>query len=460
MSSRWDRRSFLLASVTGVMSMNTFSQTAVWVTLPTLRHDLHLSAVGVQWVVNAYGLPLAMLVALGGRLGDRFGRTKMLVAGVVVFAVAAAVAGLAVQETTLLIARAIQGAGAALMLPAAASIVVDSFQGHELGRATAIALAVSSGFIALGPVVGGALTELISWRVVFVLNLAIAAGVLAFTVAARPANQARPERGLDLTGALLLVGALGALVISFQEGAVWGWSSVATLALLATGAVLLVVLVVLEHRAAEPLLDLAQFRNPHYGVDSLVVAALRFGTLGVAVYSTIYFQDTLGFSPLQSGFAIAPFVVALIVGTRLSGRVFDRLGARTPVGAGTAMLAAGLGLTAPLLAHDSYVLILPGLLIIGFGMGLANMAVTDALNHVPTERRGQASGMIQTVRHLGGSLGVAIAGALYADTGLAATYLLAACAMALASLSVLIWLPPPSAVRAQGSPPLEAESHL
>ncbi len=436
-----NRRWWILVNMTGSLSMITVNQTGISVALPTIRHELHVSTTGVEWVVNAYVLALGSLVAVGGRLGDRFGRTTMFVLGIVVFAIAAGAAGLARGESMLVIARAIQGAGAAMMQPSSTTTVIDTFGEGERGRAMAIYIGVSSAFVAVGPLLGGALTEFVSWRTVFLLNLPIAIAALGLTAIVRPANHPDPERKLDAGGAVLLTVGLAALVVAIQEGDTWGWSSAATLGALAAGILALAALFVFERRSPEPLLDLEQFRDPHYGVGSLVTAAVRFGLLGITVFTTIFIQNTLGFSPFDSGLAIMPVVLALIVGTQLSGRIFDRIGARALLAAGTALIGLGLAVTAPVLASNSYPPMLPGLLVVGFGMGLCSVAVTEALSHVEAARRGQASGMLQTTRQLGGSLGVAAIGAVYAASGLGPAFLVGAAALGGTFLAVIFWLP-------------------
>lgn len=229
--------------------MITVNQTGISVALPTIRHELHTSTTGVEWVVNAYVLALGSLVAVGGRLGDRFGRTTMFVLGIVVFAIAAGAAGLASGESTLVIARAIQGAGAAMMQPASTTTVIDTFGEGERGRAMAIYIGVSSAFVAVGPLLGGALTEFVSWRTVFLLNLPIAIAALALTAIVRPANHPDPKRKLDTGGAVLLTVGLAAVVVAIQEGDVWGWSSAATVGALAAGILALAALFVFERRS-------------------------------------------------------------------------------------------------------------------------------------------------------------------------------------------------------------------
>jgi predicted MFS family arabinose efflux permease len=296
-------------------------------------------------------------------------------------------------------------------------------------------------FTAAGPLVGGALTELVSWRAVLLASVRIAVAALALTWYVRPPNEPDPTRSLDARGAVLMVAGVGALVTGLQQGPQWGWGSVGTIGCIAAGLALLVLLAVVEHLDRQPLLALGLFRDRHMAVGSLVVAGTRFALLGLTVYASLYVQDTLGFSPFDAGLAIMPGLGALVVATQISGGWYDRSGARIPFTVGTGLVAVGLGATAPLPAHDSYPLLVPGLVIAGAGVGLCSPAVVEALRNVPAAARGQASGMVQTVRQLGGSLGVAALGAVYTAHGLDGAFASAALVLALVSLGVLVALP-------------------
>jgi EmrB/QacA subfamily drug resistance transporter len=427
--------------MTGSLSLIMFNQTSLTVALPSIQRELHLSNTGLQWVVNAYVLALAALVPLGGRLGDRYGRRTLFVAGVAVFGLASVIAGAAQGEVLLIAARAGQGVGAALMQPASTAVIMNTFGPSERGRAAAIAISVSTLFTAAGPLVGGALTEFISWRAVLLTSVPIAVAVLALTWFVRPANRPDPSRSLDLRGALLMVAGLGALVTGLQEGPNWGWGSAAVIACIAGGLALLGALAMVERLDREPLLALGLFRDRHMAVGSLVVAGQRFALLGITVFGSLYLQDTLGFSPFDAGLAIMPALVALVVATQISGGWYDRSGGRLPLGVGTALVGLALAGTAPLLGHDSYPLLVPGLVIAGAGLGLCSPAVIEALRDVPDAARGQASGMVQTARQLGGSIGVAAVGAVYTAGGLDSAFVVSAVVLGLVSLSVLGALP-------------------
>ncbi len=272
-------------------------------------------------------------------------------------------------------------------------------------------------------------------------SVPIAVAALVLTWFVRPPNEPDPSRSLDGRGAVLMVAGVGALVTGLQQGPDWGWSSAATVACVVGGLTLLVVLAAVERVDREPLLALGLFRDRHMAVGSVVIAGTRFALLGITVFSSLYIQDTLGFGPFDAGLAIMPGLAALVVATQVSGRWYDRSGGRLTFSVGTALIGLGLGATAPLLAHDSYPLLVPGLVVGGAGIGLCSPAVIEALRHVPATARGQASGMVQAARQLGGSLGVAAVGAVYSAGGLDAAYAASAIALGLVSLGVFAALP-------------------
>jgi EmrB/QacA subfamily drug resistance transporter len=431
----------VLANTTGSLALVMFNQTSLTVALPSIQRELHVSTTGLQWVVNAYVLALAALVPLGGRLGDRFGRRTLFVAGMTTFGAMSVIASAAQGEVLLIVARAGQGAGAALMQPAATALVMNTFAPGERGRAAAIQISVSTLVTAAGPLIGGALTEFVSWRAVLLASVPIALAGLALTWFVRPPNEPDPSRSLDVRGAVLMVAGLGALVTGLQQGPDWGWGSAAVIVCVVGGLALLGLLAIVERLDRQPLLALGLFRDRHMAVGSLVVAGQRFALLGITVFASLYLQDTLGFSPFDAGLAIMPALATLVVATQISGVWYDRSGGRLPLGVGTALVGLALLGTAPLLGHDSYPLLLPGLVIAGAGLGLCSPAVIEALRDVPATARGQAAGMVQTARQLGGSIGVAAVGAVYTAGGLDSAFVVSAVVLGLVGLNVLAALP-------------------
>jgi EmrB/QacA subfamily drug resistance transporter len=414
-----NRRWWVLATMTGALSMLMIDQTVVSVALPTMQRDLALSASGVQWVVNAYLLALAVLVALGGRAGDIFGPERVFRIGLVTFVGASAACGLANGETWIIAARAIQGIGGAFMIPATGAIVINAFAPRERGRAMGIYAGASMVFLALGPLVGGLLTQGVSWRAVFYLNLPIGLATLALAHVVMPrAEAARPQGGsIDWLGSALLVTGLGSLVLALMQGQTWGWHSTAVVGLLSAAAVIAPVFVWWELRCDQPLVKLALFRRGNFGIDNVILAGVQFALVGVSVFGAIWVQDVLGFGPIEAGLSLLPLTLPLLVAAPLAGRVFDRIGPRAPLAAGALLLALSLAWLALALHHLSYPWLIPGYIAMGAALGcVISPASTDAMNAAAPSERSQASGLTQMMRQVGGAIGIAVLGAVVAST--------------------------------------------
>lgn len=403
--------------MTGALSMIMLDQTVVTVALPVMSRDLGLSPTGQQWVVNAYVLAMAALVALGGKLGDRFGGATIFRIGVVVFFVGSAFCGLApagdLGETWIIASRLVQGAGAALMMPVSAAIVMSAFPQSERGRAMAIYAGISQVFLAVGPLLGGALTEAASWRLVFWLNVPVGLLALLLVRIARPSDARHPEMTVRTGPVLMLVGGVGLSIVAIQQSSVWGWTSPATTVSLGLGLLLLMAFGVTSLRSAQPLVNVRLFARPAFAGDLVVLGLVQFGLLAVVLYGSLYMQDLLELSPMAAGAAILPMILALAAAAQLGGRWYDRAGVRPPVLIGLALAFVGLLAWAASLPRLEYVPQIPGMVLAGLGLGLImSPANTDALARVSAADRSQASGLVQTIRQLGGTLGVAIIGAV------------------------------------------------
>jgi len=411
-ANRW----LVLVAMTGSLSMIMLDQTVVTVALPAMSDDLGLHPAGQQWVVNAYVLALTALVAFGGKLGDRVGGVRTFRIGVAGFFVASALCGLApvgaLGEAWIIAARALQGAAAALMVPTSGAIVISAFAVQERGRAMAAYAGISQIFLAIGPLIGGALTEAVSWRAVFWLNVPVGIAALVLVAIAKPAQTTRPGR--IRAGALaLLVGGLGATVLAVQEASTWGWDAPLTLILLGAGIAATAVFVVTQSRVADPLVDVGLLRRRAFLGDVVVNGLVQFGLLAAVLHSSLYLQDLLHFSPLTTGLAVLAMVLPITMAAQLGGRWFDRSGVRPPVLAGLTISTLGLLAWTLALPYLSYPLQVPGMVLTGFGLGLTiSPTNTDALSRVGPADRSQASGVLQTVRQLGGTLGVAVVGAV------------------------------------------------
>lgn len=404
-----------LIAMTGSLSMIFVDQTVVSVALPKIQSDLAVSQTGLEWIVNAYVLALAVTVALGGKLGDIFGRVRAFVTGVITFALASALCGLAPNEGVIITARALQGLGAALMLPSSAAIVIESFDIRERGRAMAIYVGVAQAFLALGPLLGGFLIEFLSWRWVFWINLPVGALAMIMTYISKPAGLESAGGGVRPVYALLLILGMFAFVFGLQQGHEWGWSSPVTLGFLASGLVLLEIFSFIQIKSDDPLIQLRLFRNPAFAIDCALLFCIQFAMISLIVFGAIFLQKNLGFSPLQAGLGIMPIILSVVVMSQVSGRLFDRVGVKVPALTGAFLIAAGFFLQAPFLEGGDFLKILPGMILLGFGIGFVMVPTsTDALNRAGSEYRGQASGVVQTMRQIGATVGLASIGGLVA----------------------------------------------
>jgi EmrB/QacA subfamily drug resistance transporter len=406
-----NRKWWILATMTGALSMVLIDETVVSVALPAIQRDLHLSQTGLQWVVNAYLLALASFVAVGGRLGELFGQARLFRIGAALFLAASVGCGLAQSGVWIIAARAGQGLGAAAMIPATGAIVINAFDVGERGRVMGIYAGISMISLALGPLAGGVLTQVISWRAVFWVNIAPGLAMLALAAVALPADTPERDARMDWPGALTLVPGLVLIVFGLMQSGQWGWGSSATIALIAVGVALIVAFTLIEPRRRSPLVQLTLFRNRNFSADNTVLGLVQFGLTGLTVFGAIYVQELLGFGPIAAGLSLLPVVVPMLLLAPAAGRLYDRIGPRGLVAGGAALLCTGLMWTAALLARLDYVWLLPGYVIIGAGIALVmTPASTDAMNTAPPALRGQTSGVVQTLRQAGGTVGLAIMG--------------------------------------------------
>jgi len=403
--------------MTGSLSMVMLDQTVVTVALPSMTHGLPLTASGQQWVVNAYVLALAALVAFGGKLGDVLGGVTTYRAGVSLFFLASLGCGLSptgpTGQAVLIGCRALQGVGAAMMMPASAAIVMAVFAAAERGKAMAIYAGISQVFLAIGPLLGGFLTEYVSWRAVFFLNVPVGIAALLLVHVAQAPNLRQPGRQIRLLDTVLIASGLGLTVFAVQQSSAWGWTAPATVIGLAAGVVLTAVFVARQLRSKDPLIEVRLFARRAFLGDNVVMGLMQFALLAVVLFSTLYLQDLLHFTPMQSGLAALPLILPITLAAQLGGRWFDRAGVRPPVLTGLTISLVGLVCWTATLPSLTYSWQIPGMILTGFGLGLTvSPTMTDGLSRVDAAQRGQASGLIQTVRQLGGTLGVAIIGAV------------------------------------------------
>ena len=407
----------ILAAMIFAVSMTFIDQTIVAIAIPTIQDDLSLSATGVQWIINGYLLALSALFAFGGKLADIAGHRKMVTIGVVVFATASALCGAtptgSLDEAWLIFFRVIQGAGAAIMFPAALAIVLNAFPVRERGRAMAIFFAVAGGLTSIGPIAGGYLTEW-TWRGIFWVNIPVAIIALILIAKSKPDNEKHPAP-LDYRGAVLITGGMGLAVLGLQQSSVWGWSSATTWICIAAGLLLIAAFVRYELRIEDrnPLMKIATFKNRAFAVDNIVLFLLMIPFVPLFFFASMYAQISLGESASETGLYLLIFFAGFATASQWGGKMLDSVGARRPVVLGCAVAAVGFylwgnSLTELSVGDQWYYIVLTGL-----GMGLVlSPANTDALNRVPKSRYGEATGITQTVRNFGSSLGLAVLGSV------------------------------------------------
>jgi EmrB/QacA subfamily drug resistance transporter len=391
--------------------------TIVQVALPTIQRKLHTSFSDLQWLISAYALSLSALILTSGAIADRLGRKRVFLFGLAVFSAASLVCGLSTSAGMLIAARAVQGIGGAAMFATGLALIGQDFQGpHASKRSTAIAIwgATVGGAVAVGPLVGGALTDGLGWQWIFFVNVPIGALTLALAMN-RMVNKADPgATRLDLWGLVTFSGSLFLLVFALVIGNDDGWSSVKVLAMLFGAAALMGAFIVAELLQERPMFDLSLFRKPSFTGVSFATLMVGFGMFAMFPYITLYLQNDLGYSPLQGGLRMLPATLLTFVIPVASRRLAERIAPGIALGAGLGITAVGLGVMARLTVGSTWTVLLPGLLLIGVGIGLANPAIARvALGVVPPQRTGMASGISNTFRIGGLSIGVAALGAVF-----------------------------------------------
>jgi EmrB/QacA subfamily drug resistance transporter len=402
----------LLAMCFGLF-MIMLDNTIVNVALPSIQRDLHATPETLAWTVNAYVVPFAAFILLGGKLGDRFGRRRMFVTGLVIFTLASAACALSASAGALVAARAVQGAGAALMNPLSLSILVATFPPRRLAAAIGIWAGISGLGLAVGPLLGGLLVENADWSAVFWINVPIGALATAVTLAVVRESRDPAGRSLDLPGSGLVTAALFCVVWGLIKSETHGFGSLYVLGFLAAGVALLAAFVGWERRAPDPMLPLAFFTRRLFSASDAVMALVGFAMFGVIFYAALYLQNVQGYSALQAGVRTLPWTLMILVVAPLAGRLSGRIGARGPATAGMLLLAAGLAGLAGLDADSGYSSIWPFFVLCGAGTALAMPTVSaTAMSAIDTTRAGVASGVLNTARQVGGALGIAVLSAV------------------------------------------------
>ena len=390
--------------------------TIVNVALPPMAVDLGTSFTALQWVVDGYALSLAVLLLGAGALGDMFGHRRLYIGGLILFALSSLACGLAGDDHTLIIARVVQGVGAAAMFTTTFALLNSSYQGRSRGVAYGVWGGVSGAAAAIGPILGGLLTEALSWQWIFLVNLPVSVAALVLCWTALPAGRA-PRRGrFDLAGTVTFTVAALALTLAVIRATSVGWGSAQTWGLLLVSAAALALFVLVERRSPAAMLDLALLRNRSFA--GILVAALlvNFAAFAALTYTSIWLQTVIGLSPLQAGLTGLPMSVVAVIVSGVAGAKLHGRSPRLIIGGGMLLIGAGSALCALLLgAQSSWPALLAGYAVIGAGVGLVMPTLAEsAMDAVPAARGGMAGGAITTARQLGFAIGIAVLGTVFA----------------------------------------------
>jgi EmrB/QacA subfamily drug resistance transporter len=412
-----NRKWWTLAAVSFGLFMIMLDNTVVNVALPSIQRDLHVSIESLEWIVTAYALTFAALLITGGKLGDLYGRKLIFIIGIGIFTASSLACGLAPNAGFLIGARMVQGVGAALMNPASLSIITATFAPRERGQAIGIWAGVSAMALAIGPLVGGVIVETINWNWIFYINVPV--GILGMVVSWLVIKESRDmsrEQSVDIPGLVTSSLGLFALTYALIEGNQRGWSSTEILSLFAAAIVLLATFVIVEHRQRLPMLDLSLFKSGTFTGANTVAMLVSLGMFGVFFFVSLYVQNILGYSAIQAGAIFLPMTILIIIVAPIAGKLSDRIGSRWLMGAGMTIVGVSLLLYQRVGLHSTFWTLLPSLLLGGVGMAMTMSPMTAAaMSSVPVDKAGVGSGVLNSFRQMGGSLGIAVMGAIVAS---------------------------------------------
>jgi EmrB/QacA subfamily drug resistance transporter len=415
------RKWWTLTAVTVATFMLLLDITVVNVALPSIREDLGASFTDLQWVVDAYALTLAAVVLTAGSLADRFGRRRLFAWGLGIFSAASLLCALAPDPTFLNVARALQGIGGAAMFAVSLALLAQEFPaGRERGMAMGIYGASIGVAVAIGPLVGGALTDGLGWESIFYLNVPIGLAAIAVTYAKLRESRDPNATRVDWPGVATFSAALFMLVLGLVRGNDEGWGSALIVSLFTGSAALMAAFVAIESRVREPMLPLGLLKRPSFTGVQLAAFAISASAFALFLYITLYLQNYHGYSPLETGLRYLPITVASFFAAPIAGALLSRVAARALLSVGLALSGAGLLLMSGVDAGSEWTTLLGGFLVLGGGVGLLNPVIGDvALSVVPKERSGMAAGINDTFRQVGVAVGVAVWGAIFVGQGAA-----------------------------------------
>jgi EmrB/QacA subfamily drug resistance transporter len=409
------RKWFTLAAVAFGLFMIMLDNTVVNVALPSIQRDLEVGLSELEWIVTGYALTFAALMLIGGKVADAYGRRLIFVVGIAVFTLASLWCGLATSGDMLITARVVQGAGAALMNPATLSIIAATFPPRERGMAIGIWAGVSALALAIGPLVGGLITEHLDWSWIFFVNIPV--GILGIAVSFLFIDESRDEthERLDLPG--LATSALGLFAVTYAliEANTYGWTSTRILGAFVVAAVALVAFVLLERHQRAPMLPLGLFKNRTYVGANSVVLLVALAMFGVFFFVSLYMQQVLGYSAVETGAAFLPMTVLIILVAPIAGKLSDRIGSRSLMTTGMVLIAVQLLYFSTLSQDSTFWGLLPAFLVGGVGMAMTmTPSAAAATRSVPVDKSGVGAAVLNAARQVGGAMGIAIMGAIVA----------------------------------------------
>lgn len=408
------RRAWTLLAVSLATFMTYLDNNIVNVAIPAIQRDLHLTNAGLEWVASGYILVFASLLLAGGRLGDVFGRRRLFLIGLGVFTGSSLVAGLAGSVDVLVASRALQGLGAALVTPTTLALIAATYpEPRERTKAVGVWSAVGALALAVGPLLGGVLSQHVSWGWIFFINVPVGLATMALATWAIPADASDGRRArVDVPGLVLSAGGLFALTYALIEGHDKGWTSDLILGSFALSALALVAFVVAERRADEPMVDVSLFTERVFTGGIVAVVMWGFGLFGIYFFTSLYLQNVLGFSATVAGAAFVPMALLMATGAIVSQRVSSAIGAHRSVALSMALMAVGIGSVSLLGADASYLALMPSFAIIGIGGGLSVPLTDLVLGAMPGAQAGVASGIFNAAREVSGLLGITVIGAI------------------------------------------------
>jgi EmrB/QacA subfamily drug resistance transporter len=407
-----------LGAMCFALFMMMLDNTVVNVALPTIQQKFGATTSALEWIVNGYTLSLAVMMVTMGKLGDVFGRKRLFLIGLTIFTAASFACGIAPNLGILIFFRVLQGVGGSIMMPGTLSIITATFQGKERAQAIGIWAGISGLALAAGPIVGGALVEYVNWQAIFFINIPI--GIAAFLIGSRVVRESsdpNAARSVDYLGVATLTPGIFALTLALIEGQMWGWQSGRILTLFAATVLFLALFATIENRQAHPMVDFGMFRSITFTAANVISFVLSFGMFGTIFFLTLYMQNILGYSAIQSGLRTLPTTALVMVSAPLGGKLMGRFGGRPIIFIGLVLVGLGLLLDGlRLTAHSSYVVLLPSFLMIGMGIGFAMSPLSAvAMAAVERTKAGVASGILNMNRQLGGVFGIALLGAIFAN---------------------------------------------